>query len=82
MIIDGCQHHLAEAISLNQMAEFADRRLVWHRLIPKINAHQVPDRGVVIEAVLSLRVRQVEPLLQEGDAQHPFNLNGQPFGGA
>ena len=28
MIIDGCQHHLAEPISLNQMAKFADHRLV------------------------------------------------------
>ena len=82
MIIDRCQHHLAEPLSLDQMAEFADRRLIRRSLIPKINAHQVPDRGAVIEAVLSLRVRQVEPLLQEGDAQHPFNPNGQPFGGA
>lgn len=59
------------------MAELADRRLVWRRFIPKINTHQVPHRGAVIEAVLSLRVRHVEPLLQEGDAQHPFNPNGR-----
>ena len=82
MIIDRCQHHLAEPLSLNQMAELADRRLVWRRLIAKVNAYEIPHRCAVIEAVLSLRVRQVEPLLQEGDAQHPFNPNGQPFGGA
>jgi hypothetical protein len=59
MIIDGCQHHLAEPLSFNQMSELADRRLVWRRLIPKIIAHQIPHRGAVIEAVLSLRVRHV-----------------------
>lgn len=28
MIIDGCQHHFAQPLSLNQMAKFADHRLV------------------------------------------------------
>ena len=28
MIMDGCQHHLAQPLSLNQMAKFADHRLV------------------------------------------------------
>ena len=32
MIIDRCQHHLAEPLSLDRMSEFADRRLVWPRL--------------------------------------------------
>ena len=75
MIIEGYQHHLAEPLRFHQMSELADRRLVWRRLIAKINAHQVPHRNAVIEAVLSLRVRHVEPLLQEGDAQQPFNPN-------
>ena len=57
MIIEGCQHHLAPALSLDQMAEFADRRLIRRSLIAKINAHHVPHRGVVIKAVLNLRGR-------------------------
>ena len=28
MIIDRCQHHLAQPLSLNQMAKFPDHRLV------------------------------------------------------
>ena len=28
MIIDRCQHHFAQSLSLNQMAKFADHRLV------------------------------------------------------
>ena len=35
MIIDRCQNHLAEPLSLDQMAEFADRRLIRRSLIPK-----------------------------------------------
>lgn len=34
---------------------------------------RIPYRCAVIEAVLGLRVRRVEPLLQKVEAQHPFN---------
>ena len=63
MIIDRFQHHLAEPIILNQMAELADRRVVWRRLIAKINSREVTHRGAVIKAVFGLRIRHVEPLL-------------------
>jgi len=75
MIIDRFQHHLAEPIILNQMAELADRRVVWRRLIAKINVDEIPHHGAVIKAIMGLRVRHVEPLLQEVDAQHPFDPN-------
>ena len=57
------------------MVELADRRLVWRRLIAKIDADEIPHRCAVIEAVLGLRVRHVEPLLKKVDAYHPFNSN-------
>jgi len=41
--------------------------------IAKIDAQDISHRGAVMQAVFGLRVRHVEPLLREVDAQHPFD---------
>ena len=51
----------------------ASAKLVKTELEAKIKAHEVTHRGAIIKAVLRLRIRHIEPLLQEIDAQHPFN---------
>lgn len=55
------------------MAELAECRSDWRRPIAEMNAHKIADWGAFIKTVFRLRVRQVEPLLQEVDAQHPRN---------
>ena len=75
MIIDDCQHKLTQPLGLNEVTELSDRRLVWCRLIAKVNTYEIPYHCAVIEAVLGLRVRRVESLLQKVDAQHQFNPN-------
>ena len=45
--------------------EMAERWVVRGWLTPAINAHEVPHRHAVIEAVLGLRILHVEPLLQK-----------------
>jgi hypothetical protein len=56
MIIDRCQHHLAEPLSFNQIAEFADRRLVWPRLGLRFKVifqfgHQHPPRKSLLQII-------------------------------
>src|SRR5215469_17691768 len=57
------------------MAEAAHRRLVRHRLAAQIDADKTAHRRRIVERLLHRRVRQVEPLLQEVDAQHPLGPN-------
>lgn len=40
VIIDDCQHQLTQPLGLNQVTELADRRLVWCRLIAKVNTYE------------------------------------------
>ena len=65
----------AQAVLFQQMAELADRRLVRHRLSPQVNAHELPHHHRVIQGLFHRRVRQVEPLLQKVNAQHPLHAH-------
>src|SRR5262249_51909929 len=68
----------AQVVGFQQMAEAAHRRLVGHRLAAEIDADKTAHRQRIVERLLHRRVRQLEPLLQEVDAQHP--LDTQPAG--
>src|SRR6266851_2498974 len=60
------------------MAELADGGFVRYRLAPKVNAHEAAhDRGIV-QRLLHSRVRQVEPLLQKVNPQHPLHSHRRP----
>src|SRR6516162_3886696 len=57
------------------MAEATHRGLVRHPLAAEIDADKTAHRRRIIERLLYRRVRQIEPLLQEVDAQHPLDPN-------
>src|ERR1700688_2405974 len=55
---------------LQQMAKAQNRGLVRHHLVAQLDPDKATHRLTVVDRVFRLRVRQVEPLLQEIDAQH------------
>src|SRR6516164_4615138 len=65
----------AQIMLFQQMAEAAHCRLVRHRLAAEIDADKIAHRHRIVERLFHRRVRQVEPLLQKIDAQHPFDPN-------
>ena len=63
----------AQIMLFQQMTEAAHCRLVRHRLAAEIDADKIANGCQIIDRFLHRRVRQVEPLLQEIDAQHPLD---------
>lgn len=57
------------------MAEFADGGFVGGGLFPEINANELVHSAAIIQSFLCSRVRQVEPVLQEINAQHALNTD-------
>jgi hypothetical protein len=51
----------------------AHRGLVRHRLAPEIDPDKAPQRQRIVQRLLYRWVRQLEPLLQEIEAQHPLH---------
>ncbi len=66
---------LAQIVRFEQMPKLAHRGLIGRRFTAKINAHERAHRHRVVQRLLHRWVRQVEPLLQEVDAQHPLKPN-------
>jgi hypothetical protein len=66
------QHLLAQIVALQQVAELAHRRLVRRRLAAQVDAHKPAHGKRVVKRILDRRIGQVEPLLQEINAQHPL----------
>lgn len=54
------------------MPEVEDGRLIRHRLPAQVNANKAAHRARFIQGFFRTRIRQVEPVLQEIDAQHPL----------
>src|SRR6266436_2092869 len=63
----------AQIVLLEQMAEAAHRRLIRHRFAAEIDADKIAHCPRIVERLFHRRVRQVEPLLEEIDAQHPLH---------
>jgi hypothetical protein len=63
----------AQIVFLEQVAEAAHRRLVRHRLAAKVDANKTPHRRRIVQRLFHRRIRQIEPVLQEIDAQHPLD---------
>ena len=61
-----------------QMPEPANRRFIGYRLAPQIDPDKAPHRLRIVERLFDPWIRQVEPLLQEVDAQHPFHPDRRP----
>src|SRR5207248_5848104 len=49
-----------------------------HRLAAQIDTDKAAHRRRIVERFLRRRVRQIEPLLQEIDAQHPLDPDRRP----
>ena len=75
MPLDLVKQPLAQIVGFEQMAEATHRGLVRHPLAAEIDADKTAHRRRIIERLLYRRVRQIEPLLQEVDAQHPLDPN-------
>src|SRR3984893_13493086 len=61
---------LGQSMLLQQMAETQDRRLVGNIVSVQLDAGETAHRLDVVQRVRGLRVRQVETILHEVDAQH------------
>jgi len=54
------------------MTEAEDRALVGHRFPDQVEAGKTAHRAGFIQRLFRTRVRHVEPVLEEVDAQHPL----------
>jgi hypothetical protein len=66
---------LAELVFIEQTAELQHRGGVGHRLAPQVDAHEAAQAGAVVQRFLAGLVGQVEPMLDEVDAQHALQPN-------
>jgi hypothetical protein len=55
---------------LQQMPEPKNRRLVRNLVLTQRESGKAPHRFAVVELVFGLRIRKIEPLLQEVDPEH------------
>ncbi len=72
------QHLSAQLVLFQQVAKLAHRGLVRHRLLPQIDAHKLPQHRRVVQRLFHRRIRQVEPLLQKINPQHPLHSHRRP----
>ncbi len=63
---------------LQQVAELEDRRFVGNAILPEVEPHKAPHGLAVVERFLRPWVAQIEPLLQEIDAQHLLQSEWRP----
>jgi hypothetical protein len=75
MAMDLLEQAAAQLVLFQQMAEAAHRRLVGNWLAPQVDADEATHRQRVVESFLDRRVRQVEPVLEKVDAQHPLQTD-------
>ena len=78
MAMDLAEELLAQMVSLEEMAELQDRGLIGHRLPAEVDAHELTHGDRFIQGFFRPRIGEVEPLLEEIDAQHAFKSHGRP----
>ena len=71
------EHPLAQLVLLQQVAKLADGGFVGHRLTPQINARKLAHRHRFVQRLFHRRIREIEPVLQAVDSNHPLKLDGQ-----
>jgi hypothetical protein len=65
---------IGQPVLLEEVTEAPDRRLVRDLVVAQLHAGEAPHRLAVVDRIFRLRIRQVEPLLQEVDPQHPLQV--------
>jgi hypothetical protein len=68
---------LAQLVLIEQPAELEHRGGVWYRLAPEVDAHEAAQAGAVVQRFFAGLVGQVEPVLDEVDAQHALQPDGR-----
>jgi len=58
-----------QPVPLKQMAKAQNRTVVRHYLVAQLHPRATPHRLAVVDRIFRLRIRQIEPLLQEMAAQ-------------
>jgi len=76
MFIYGSKDFLAYAVLFNEVPEFADSCLVRSGFYTKVDPNKFTHSLTIVEAILGLWVRHIEPLLQEVDPEHSLNTYG------
>ena len=76
MIIQGCQHHRAQSLVLDQVAELADRCLIRGRLTSKINADATSGLTGYTIAEADNLIDQAAPEEREIPATTPCPIRG------
>jgi hypothetical protein len=69
---------LPQLMPLEQVAELQDRRRIGHRLASEVDAHEAAQRRRVVKRFFARLIGQVEPVLQQVDAQHALQADGWP----
>src|SRR5690606_33831679 len=62
-------------VLLEQMPKLAHRRLIRGGLSTKVDAYERAHRTGVVQSLFHRGVREVEPVLQEMNSQHPLKPN-------
>ena len=68
---------LAQFVLVEQLAKLRKGRRVRNRLTTQIDTNEAAQTGAVMQGFLARQVSQVEPVLDEMDAQHALQANGR-----
>ena len=75
MPVDLPEELFPQMVFLEQMAELQDGGLIGHRLPAQVDAHKPTHGDRFVQGPLRPRIGEVEPLLEEIDAQHTFQAH-------
>ncbi len=68
---------LPQVVALQQVAELADGGGIRHRLAAQVDANESTQCRRVVQRLLARGVGQIEPVLQQVDAQHALQAHGR-----
>ena len=69
-VIDDVHHLRGQPVTLEQVAELEDRRLVGHGIVGQVQTGKATHRLDLVQRIFHRRIRQRVPLLHEVDPQH------------
>jgi hypothetical protein len=73
--VDQAEQLVTQVMGFKKMPELADRSFIRYRFPAQVDPDKSPHRARVIQGLFHGRVGQVEPMLQEMNAQHPFQTD-------
>lgn len=76
--IDQAEQAISQVVPFHEVAELADGGLVRRGFPAEVDAHEPAHRQGVVQSLLGSRIREIEPVLKEVDAQHPFDSDRPP----